>query len=245
MQKLFIVANTILLMMISSLSMADTLELADGTVIEGDLIGTSNGIVMFNTGDNVEAFPESEVLGIFLSAGVATAQRIEEEPVSPALVVPAGTRLVIRMVDSIDSKRHSAGHKFRGQLEGALVTEGVTVAPRGTFVYGTITAASQSGRMAGSSTLAMEFTDIMIDDQLYPFSTEGLAAQSSGEGGRTVGRTARAAVLGGLIDGSSGARTGAKVGLGASLLTSGSSLNVPAGTLLETNLRVPLQVTLN
>jgi hypothetical protein len=183
MQKRFIVANTILLMMISSLSMADTLELADGTVLEGDLVGTSNGIVMFNTGDNVEAFPESEVLGIFLSAGVATAQRIEEEPVSPALVVPAGTRLVIRMADSIDSKRHSAGHKFRGQLEGALVTEGVTVAPRGTFVYGTITAASQSGRMAGNSTLAMEFTDIMIDDQLYPFATEGLAAQSSGEGG--------------------------------------------------------------
>ena len=242
MQKYFIVANSILVLMVSSLSMADTLELADGTVIEGDLVGTSNGIVMFNTGDNVEAFPESEVLGIFLSAGVATAREIEEAPVSPALVVPAGTRLVIRMVDSIDSRRHSAGHKFRGQLEGALVVEGVTVAPRGTFVYGTITAASQSGRMAGNSTLAMEFTDIMIDDQLYPFATEGLAAQSGGEGKRTVGRTARAAVIGGLIDGSSGARTGAKVGAGVSLLTSGESLNVPASTLLETALRVPLQI---
>jgi hypothetical protein len=244
MKKFFIVANTILVLAISNLSMADTLELADGTIIEGDLIGTSNGIVMFNTGDNVEAYPESEVLGIFLSAGVATAQQIEMEPVSPTLVVPAGTRLVIRMIDSIDSKRHSAGHKFRGQLEGALVTDGVTVAPRGTFVYGTITAASKSGRMAGKSTLAMEFTDIMIDDQLFPFATEGLAAQSGGEGKRTIGRTARAAAIGGLIDGSSGARTGAKVGAGASLLTSGSSLSVPAGTLLETTLRVPLQVNL-
>jgi hypothetical protein len=244
MKKFFIVANTILVLAISNLSMADTLELADGTIIEGDLIGTSNGIVMFNTGDNVEAYPESEVLGIFLSAGVATAQQIEMEPVSPTLVVPAGTRLVIRMIDSIDSKRHSAGHKFRGQLEGALVTDGVTVAPRGTFVYGTITASSKSGRMAGKSTLAMEFTDIMIDDQLFPFATEGLAAQSGGEGKRTIGRTARAAAIGGLIDGSSGARTGAKVGAGASLLTSGSSLSVPAGTLLETTLRVPLQVNL-
>jgi hypothetical protein len=90
----------------------------------------------------------------------------------------------------------------------------------------------------------MEFTDIMIDDQLFPFATEGLAAQSGGEGKRTIGRTARAAAIGGLIDGSSGARTGAKVGAGASLLTSGSSLSVPAGTLLETTLRVPLQVNL-
>jgi len=242
MYKLFVVINTIFLLIISSPSMADTLQLADGTVLEGDLVGTSNGIVMFNTGDNVEAYPESEVVGIFLSEGVATAEAIAATPVSPALVVPAGTRLVIRMIDSIDSKRHSAGHKFRGQLEGALVTDGVTVASRGTFVYGTITAASQSGRMAGKSTLAMEFTDIMIDDQLYPFATEGLAAQSAGEGGRTLGRTARAAAIGGLIDGSSGARTGAKVGAGVSLLTSGSSLNVPAGTLLETTLRVPLQV---
>jgi len=242
MRKLFMVAITVLLLSISSLSMSDTLELADGTVIEGDLVGTSNGIVMFNTGDNIEAYPESEVLGIFLSAGVATAREIEAAPEAPALVVPAGTRLVIRMTDSIDSKRHSAGHKFRGQLEGALVAEGVTVAPRGSFVYGTITAAQSSGRMAGKATLAMEFTDIMIDDQLYPFATEGLAAQSSGEAQRTVGRTARAAVIGGLIDGSSGARTGAKVGAGASLLTSGQSLSVPAGTLLETTLRVPLQV---
>ena len=88
----------------------------------------------------------------------------------------------------------------------------------------------------------MEFTDIMIDDQLYPVSTDGLVARTGGEGGRTVGRTARSAAIGGLIGGSSGARTGAKVGAGASLLTSGQSLNIPAGTLLETALRVPLHI---
>ena len=63
-----------------------------------------------------------------------------------------------------------------------------------------------------------------------------------GEGRNTVGRTARAAAIGGLIDGSDGARTGAKVGLGASILTRGESLQVPAGTLLETQLRTPLDL---
>ena len=76
MRKIISVANAALLLTLSSLSMADTIELADGTVIEGDLVGTSNGIVMFNTGDNIEAYPESEVLGIFLSSGVATARAI-------------------------------------------------------------------------------------------------------------------------------------------------------------------------
>ncbi len=242
MYKLIRAAGTLLLILLAGYSLADTLELADGTIIEGDFVGSSNGIVMFNTGDSIEAYTEDQVVGIFLSSGVATAQALAATPEPSSVVVPAGTRLVIRMVDSIDSRRHSAGHKFRGQLEGALVSDGVTVAPRGTFMYGTITSAKQSGRMAGSSELAMEFTDIMIDDQLYPLATDGLVARTGGEAGRTVGRTARSAAIGGLIGGSSGARTGAKVGVGASLLTSGQSLNIPAGTLLETALRVPLQI---
>ena len=242
MYQLIRAAGTLLLILLAGYSLADTLELADGTIIEGDFVGSSNGIVMFNTGDSIEAYPEDQVVGIFLSSGVATAQALAATPEPSSVVVPAGTRLVIRMVDSIDSRRHSAGHKFRGQLEGALVSDGVTVAPRGTFMYGTITSAKQSGRMAGSSELAMEFTDIMIDDQLYPLATDGLVARTGGEAGRTVGRTARSAAIGGLIGGSSGARTGAKVGVGASLLTSGQSLNIPAGTLLETALRVPLQI---
>lgn len=92
--------------------------------------------------------------------------------------------------------------------------------------------------------MAIEFTDLMIDDQLIPIRTEGLQAQGQSEGGRTVGRTARAAAIGGLIDGSSGARTGAKVGLGASILTSGSSINIPRGTMLETRLAAPLTISL-
>jgi hypothetical protein len=90
--------------------------------------------------------------------------------------------------------------------------------------------------------LSIEFSDIMINDQLYPIATGTLAAQTDGEAGRTVGRTARAAAVGGLIDGSSGARTGAKVGAGASILTAGASINVPSGTMLETALTAPLTV---
>ena len=59
---------------------ADTIELADGTLLEGDFVGSSNGIVMFDTGDGIEAFPESEVVGIFLSAGVETATAMLAEP---------------------------------------------------------------------------------------------------------------------------------------------------------------------
>ena len=149
---------------------------------------------------------------------------------------------VIRTADTIDSSRHSAGHRFTGQLEGALVVDGVTVAPRGAYVHGRITQAGQARRLAGTAELAIEFTDIVIDGQLVPISTTGIQAQTGNEAARTVGRTARSAAIGGLIGGSSGARTGARVGAGASLLTSGASINVPAGTIIETTLAAPLEV---
>jgi hypothetical protein len=200
---------------------------------------------MFDSGDGIEAFPENEVVGVFFSSGVETAaalSALSQNTASATITIPAGTRLVIRTTETIDSSRHSAGHRFRGQLEGALVVDGVTAIPRGSFVHGRLISANQSGRMAGSSELVAEFSDVMVDDQLIPMSTGALAAQTGGEAGRTVGRTARAAAVGGLIGGSSGARTGARVGVGASILTRGASVNIPRGTVLETTLSAPLTV---
>ena len=220
---------------------ADTLELANGTLLEGNFVGSSNGIIMFDSGAGVEAFPEDDVVGVFFSSGVAKAERyLAEGPTS--ITVPEGTRLVIRTTENVDSRQHSAGHRFRGQLEGAIVVGGQTVASSGTFLHGRITQASQAGRVAGSSDLTVEFTDIMINDQLIPVRTGDLQAQGSGEAGRTVGRTARSAAIGGLIGGSSGARTGARVGVGASILTRGASVNIPRGTIVETRLVAPLTV---
>ena len=219
---------------------ADTIELADGTLLEGDFVGSSNGIIMFNTGDNIEAFPESEVVGIFLSAGVETAQAMASNPATAT--IPTGTRLVIRTTDTIDSNRHGAGHRFRGQLESAVVIDGVAVLPRGAIVHGRIAQAQQAGRLAGSSELSIEFTDVMLSDELFQISTGGLTAQTQSEAGRTVGRTARGAAIGALAGGSSGARTGARVGAGASILTAGASINIPRGTIVETNLTAPLTV---
>lgn len=221
-------------------AVADTIELADGTLLEGDFVGSSNGIIMFNTGDGIQAFPEAEVVGIFLSSGVETAQARASAGAPGTIVVPAGTRLVIRTSQDIDSSRHAAGHRFRGQLEGAIVVNGVRVAPSGTTVHGRITQARQAGRVAGSSELAVEFTDIMLNDQLFPIVTGGLQAQTGNEAANTVGRTARAAAIGALASGSSGARTGARVGAGASILTSGASVNIPRGTIVETTLTQPL-----
>jgi hypothetical protein len=44
------------------------------------------------------------------------------------LTVPAGTRLLVRMMGSVNSKRDSVGTRFRASLESNLVVNGVVVA---------------------------------------------------------------------------------------------------------------------
>lgn len=162
-------------------------------------------------------------------------------PVNTAVEVPAGTRIVARTSEAIDSKKHSTGHKFTARLEADLVVNGTVVATRGSTLYGQVTEAKKAGRVVGKGSLQFTFTDIMINNQMKPIVTSGVKAVTSGTGGKTAGTTARAAAIGGLYNGSKGAKDGAKVGLGVSLLTSGNNVNVPSGTLLEFNLQQPLK----
>jgi hypothetical protein len=148
---------------------------------------------------------------------------------------------MVRMYDSVDTKRHKEGHRWTATLEADLIAEGRTVAPRGSVVYGVLSQARSAGRVAGKSSLTLRPTDLMIGSRLYPIvSGEIQAVGETGSGAKTVGRTARGAAVGGLVGGSDGAKTGAKVGLGASILSDDGQIQVSSGTLLEFPLTQPL-----
>lgn len=59
--------------------------------------------------------------------------------------------------------------------------------PRGATLHGRVTQAQRSGRAVGRSQLGIEFSDVMIDDQLIPIVTGALQAETQNEAGRTVG----------------------------------------------------------
>ena len=148
---------------------------------------------------------------------------------------------MVRTSQAIDSNRQQAGFRFTVRLESDLVADGVVVAPRGANAYGVLTQAQQSGRLAGRSQLTLTLTDIMVNNQMRPVVTSDVQAVTDNTAGTSARRTLGAAAIGGLISGRSGARTGAAVGLGASILTSGETINIPAGTLLEFRLGQPFQ----
>jgi hypothetical protein len=164
------------------------------------------------------------------------------------ITVPAGTRILIRTVDSIDSSKQKAGYRFSASLETNLQAEDTVVAPRGSTVYGRLAQASSAGRMSGSSELTLELTDIVINGTAYPLLTSTYEVKGKGEGGSTakkvVGGAGLGALIGGLAGGGKGAGIGALAGGGAGTAVSaakkGQQLQIPSESLLEFRLEQPV-----
>jgi hypothetical protein len=163
------------------------------------------------------------------------------------ITVPAGTRILIRMIDSIDSSKQKAGYRFTASLETNLQADDVVVAPRGTMVYGRLAAAQSSGRMSGSSQLTLELTDIMIKGTAYPLLTNTYEMKGQGEGKKTarkvIGGAGLGAIIGGVAGGGKGAGIGAAAGAagGTAIAASkkGQQLSIASETLLEFRLQQP------
>jgi len=56
-------------------------------------------------------------------------------PPQSTVTVPAGTRVLIRMIDSVDSSKQQVGYRFTASLETNLQADNVVLARRGTPVY--------------------------------------------------------------------------------------------------------------
>jgi hypothetical protein len=185
-------------------------------------------------------------LATAMTVMTATAQNTKK------VTVPAGTRILIRMGDSIDSSKQKAGYRFTASLETNLQADNVVVARRGTPVYGVLASASSAGTMKGSSELGLELTDIMINGTSYPLLTSTYEIEGKGEGSNTakkvVGGVGLGALIGGLAGGGKGLGIGALAGAGAGTAIAatkkGQQLSIPSESLLEFRLAQPVALPL-
>ena len=195
----------------------------------------------------------SLVKGLVVSLAVISAFAISARTAaqsSKRVAVPAGTRILVRMVDSIDSSKQKKGYRFTATLEANLQAYEVTVAKKGTTLYGVLAAASSSGKFKGSSELHLELTDIVINGTTYPLLTSTYEVKGKGEGGNTtkkvVGGAGLGALIGGLAGGGKGAGIGALAGAGLGTVVAGSKkgeqLSIPSETLLEFRLEQPTEL---
>jgi len=188
--------------------------------------------------------------GLVSTATLTTLSVVAGAQVSAPIkvTVPAGTRILVRMIDSVDSSKQQAGYRFTASLETNLQADDAVVAPRGTTVYGRLANAESAGRMSGGSNLTLELTDIVINGTAHPLLTSTYEVRAEGKGKKTarriVGGTGLGALIGGIAGGGTGAAIGAVAGAAtgtvASAATEGKQVSVPTESLLEFRLAAPV-----
>jgi hypothetical protein len=142
-------------------------------------------------------------------------------------VIPIGTSITVRMIDSMNSEQSRLGETFRASVDEPVMVDGQVVVPR------------------GADALTKLVNGRMID------LTSGDVSQSSGSRGarsaKVIGGTAAlGAIIGALAGGGKGAAigagSGAAVGTGAEVLTKGQTVKIPSETRLTFVLQQPAQL---
>ena len=164
--------------------------------------------------------------------------------------IPTGEKVVIRMVDAINSETHQVGATFVAVLDEPILSNGVEVAAKGSDVRGRISNINEAGRIAGAAELGLELTQIYVNGIPYSMTTSEYAEVGENRAGQTARRAGigagLGAVIGAIAGGGKGAAIGAGIGAGGAtavqVMTKGEKLNIPAETRLEFSLRTPLVI---
>jgi hypothetical protein len=248
------------------MALADTIVLKDGKVLQGTFKGGTDEAIIFEIKGQIKQVAIHDITSLtFSPRGVKERATIEKDirqdvsedlthgmaqeltasdaamvaKVKGPVTVPAGTSLMIKVNKAFSTASHQAGSKITGVLDVDLVVDGEVIAPKGSQVYGKVLE-SIGGRRVGNQRIIFQFTDLMINNQLTPISTDPLGAEG-GRGGalRTV---AGAALIGGAIDGNKGAKTGALIGAGATVLAGGRHIQIPEGAIAEIPLNADITI---
>jgi len=173
------------------------------------------------------------------------------QPVPTQVTIPEGTRLTVRLIDPVDTEKHTEGATFRASLDSPIVIQTKTVIPKNASVMARLVSAKSAGRFAGSSAVVLVLTTITVAGKAYDVQTGEFTKQSASRGKRSAavigGGAAAGAVIGAIAGGGKGAAIGAAAGAGAGTgvqaLTKGPQIKLPSETLLEFQLKAPLTVT--
>jgi hypothetical protein len=179
------------------------------------------------------------------AANAASAAPAPAPAPQPALVLPSGTRLQVRLNQTINVKHVESGDRFSGVLAEPVV-EGNTVAvPSGSAASGEILLAHKRGRFKGKSVLALTLTRLEVNGTTYRIDTNNPARTKKGKGKRSAafigGGAGMGMLIGGLATGGVGLLVGGLAGGGAGALgaafTGNGDLSIPAESVVTFRLQ--------
>jgi hypothetical protein len=169
---------------------------------------------------------------------------------SAPVVLPAGTELTTRLVDSLNSKDNKAGDSFEATLDKPVVVDGKTVIPKGADVTGKVTKTVPSGRLKQRAELWVTLTEIKVGGKAYEISTSTTGQKEGSKATRDVvfigGGAGAGAAIGGIAGGGKGAAIGAAIGAAAgtagAMATGKKEIAFPSETVLRFRLEQELSI---
>lgn len=172
---------------------------------------------------------------------------------SPAseVVIPAGTRVEVRLDQDLGSKISESGQAFRATVALPVQVQGQVVIPRGARAEGVVSEAKPLGRFKGGAELAIRLDRIRVDGHSFHVATSTVAQVEQGKGKRSAGfiggGAGFGAILGGIAGGGKGALIGGLAGAGAgsagTALTGNKEIVLPAETRVTFRLEHPVRMT--
>jgi len=168
--------------------------------------------------------------------------------------LPAGTEVSVRSEETIDSARAAEGQTYAAEVTADVRdAAGDVVLPSGANAQIIIRSASKGGRIRGSSDLVLDLASVSVGGAQYQLSTVDLSRKGKpgmGANKRTAEYTGGGAAIGAIIGAIAGHGKGAAIGAGSGagagaltqILTKGSSIQIPAETVLTFKLDQPLHV---
>jgi len=218
---------------------ADTVRLKDGRVATGTYMGGSSRDVKIETGDQIQTLDIADIVRIEFDASEPH-EHATSAAADASIELPAGTNLVIRMIDGVDSERNSVGQSFAASVDQPVMINGQTVIPRGADVIVKLVDAKESGKLTGRTTLTLALMRVKVNGRMMDVNTQTVKEESSSRGARTAkvagGTAALGTIIGAIAGGGKGAAvglgSGAAVGVGAEVLTKGQRVKIPSETRL-------------
>jgi hypothetical protein len=152
--------------------------------------------------------------------------------------VPAGTSLTLVLESPLSTETSREGEQVTARVERATDEDGRVVLPGGAVLRGRVTEVDRAGRVSGRAHLAVKWDTLTVRGESHRIAVSDLAMTAEAQHGRDAkiigGSTAAGAIIGGIIDGGSGAKKGALIGVGAGagavLVNKGKDVEMPAGS---------------
>lgn len=184
--------------------------------------------------------------------GDTASAAVESAPQWREVTVPAGTRLSVRLEETVSSDGSRVEQPVSATVLRNVVVQGVTAVPAGSAISGSVTHAKRSGRVKGVAELSLRFDTVTPKGTDSPYQVRtGVVARRAGTTRRRdaleIGAPAAGgAIVGGLLGGKKGALIGGGIGGGAGtavvLGTRGKEVRLPRGTRLSIRLLEPVTV---